>query len=420
MQPSVNINLYVEAARWAYRLVLGREPESETVIGHWAALGDGRVILAYFAQSPEARTHRLAGARPYGAWAMSPLGKPAITAAYRLRFDRTPTDDEIRAELATHASLMSFRQAFLASPEFREAMEQGPDGPLPVVAAPPEAASGRVQADQHTLTVLGRSLPIRGDGPDGYWQGLVDGPPNPSLDRLARVLRAAFPDGGAGRVLADVGANIGVTSLTMAAAAPYHAELLSFEPDPENLPLLRQNLAANDFAQARVIDVALAERDGVARLRCGTTHGATSVLAEAYSRVQTEGAVFKEVPVRRLDSVLTELGVERLDFLKIDVEGGESPVMLGGSEFIARHQPIVFIEFNIWTQMTAGARNPMEVLEEWRAAFNHMVAFHTDGRPFPILDHDGLLWVLHTVLTQRDCVDDLILCDRLDWLDRWE
>ena len=114
-----------------------------------------------------------------------------------------------------------------------------------------------------------------------------------------------------------------------------------------------------------------------------------------------------------------ELGIERLDFLKIDVEGGETPVILGASETVARHRPIIFTEFNAWTQMTAGARNPMEVLEEWHAAFRHMVAFGPDGRPLPIRDHDGLLWVLHTVLTERHCVDDLILCDDLGWLERW-
>lgn len=418
MQPKATTNPHVEAARWAYRFVLGREAESETVIGHWASLGDGRLILAHFAQSPEAGSHRLAGGHPHGSWAISPLGAPAIRAAHRLLFDTVPSDDEIRAALTAHPDLMSFRQAFLASPEFHELAARGPEGSLP--AATPPSVAPKVSMDQHMLTILGRSFTMRGNEGDDYWQSLVQGPLDPSLDRLTRLLRAAYPDGGAGRVLADVGANIGVTSLIMAAAAPYHAELLCFEPDARNLALLRQNLAANDLGQARILDYALAERDGLARLRCGGTNAATSALAEPYSRTQSEGAVFREVPVRRLDTVLAELGMERLDFLKIDVEGSESPVMMGASETIARHCPIIFTEFNLWTQMTVGARNPMEVLEEWHGAFNHMVAFHTDGRPFPILDHDGLLWVLHTVLTQRDSVDDLILCDRLDWLDRWE
>ncbi len=413
---------YVEAVRWAYRFTLGREAENETVLHHWASLGDGRLILNYFVRSPEAEAHLAAGAPAYGHWALSPLGAPAIRAAYQLRFDTLPTEAEIAAELAAHPDLLSFRRAFLAAPELRELAAREPWGRPQASASGGQArpkAPAAVTLQEHSLTVLDRSFILRGDGPDGYWNDIVSGPNDPSLERLARLLRAAFPDGGAGRVLADVGANIGVTSLAMGAAAPYHAELLCFEPDERCIPLLRHNLTANDFPQARILDCALAERDGMARLRCGARNAATSALAEAHSRVQSAGAVFKDVPVRRLDTVLQELGIERLDFLKLDVEGGETPVILGASGNIARHRPIIFTEFNAWTQMTAGARNPMEVLEEWHAAFRHLVAFDPDGRPFPVLDHDGLLWVLHTVLTERGCLDDLILCDDLDWLERW-
>lgn len=412
MEPIAASSLNIETVRWAYRFILGREPESETVLGHWASLGDGRRILAHFAQSPEAAAHWRAGAAPQGAWALAPLGAAAIRAAFHLRFNALPTEAELQTELQAHPDLMSFRQAFLESPELRESAGQAP----PLEAADQGEA---ITLEEHRLTVLEHSFTLRGDGQEDYWRDLVNGPNDRSLERLARLLRAAYPDGGAGRVLADVGANIGVTSLVMAAAAPCHAALLSFEPDARNLALLRHNMAANNLPHARVLDCALAERDGWARLRRGTANAATSMLAEPYSRTQSIGAIYEDVPVRRMDTVLAELKLERLDFLKIDVEGGETPVILGASEAIARDRPIIFTEFNIWTQMTAGARNPMEVLEEWRAAFRHMVAFDPDGRPFPILDHDGLLWVLHTVLMERGGLDDLILCDNLDWLERW-
>ena len=413
MDPIATTFPNVEAVRWAYRLVLGREAESEAVLEHWASLGDGRLILGYFVRSPEAKAHFGIGAPAHGRWSLAPLDATAIRAAYYLRFNAAPTDAQIKAELAAHPDMRSFRRAFLTMPELSELARTGATPEKPRPAAP------AVLREEHKLTVLDRSFTLRGDAPEGYWTDLVGGPNDPSLERLTRLLRAAFPDGGAGRVLVDVGANIGVTSLTIGAAAPYHAELLAFEPDERSLPLLRHNLATNDFPHARILDCALAERDGVARLRCGARNAATSTLAEPHSRTQTIGASFKEVPVRRLDSVLPELGIDRLDFLKLDVEGGETPVILGASEMIARHQPVIFTEFNAWTQMTAGGRNPMEVLEEWHAAFRHMVAFDEAGRPIPILDQDGLLWVLHTVLTERGCIDDLILCDRLDWLERW-
>lgn len=414
MEPIVTNIPNIETVRWAYRFILGREAESDAVLAHWASLADGRVILAHFVYCPEAMAHRAAGSPSYGVWVAAPLDASAVRAAFHMRFNAIPSAAEILAEREAHPDLASFRSTFLSSREVRAleeaAVAASPPRPAPLLTAQPE---------EHAVTVLGRRFTLRGDGPEGYWRDFVDKPKDPSFDRLTRLVRAAFPDGGAGRVLADVGANIGVTALAMAAAAPYHAELLCFEPDERSLPLLRHNLTANDLAGAKVFGEALAERDGMARLRCGATNAATSVLVEPHSRTQTLGATFRDVPVRRLDSVLAQHRIERLDLLKIDVEGGESLVMLGAMEAIARDKPIIFTEFNLWTQMTAGARNPLEVLEEWRIAFRHMVAFDEAGRPFPVLDQDGLLWVLHTVMTQRGCVDDLILCDDLAWLERW-
>lgn len=421
MEPIVTNIPNLETVRWAYRFILGRDPENEAVLGHWASLADGRLILAYFVQSPEGLAHQQAGNPALGNWITSGLTQAAVRAAYDLRFNAIPSEAEVAAERATHRDLATFRRALLNSPEVLALLGDAPSATtstaqLRQAASPlPDGAT----VEEHGVNILGTRFTLRGDHQEEYWRGLVEGPPDPNLNRLARLLRAAFPDGGAGRVLADVGANIGLTTVAMAAGAPYHAELLCFEPDARSQPLLRHNLAANKLERARVLDMALAERDGMARLRCGAQNAATSMLMEPYSRVQTAGATFRDVPVRRLDTVLTELGIERLDFLKIDVEGGETPVMLGASDAIARDRPIIFTEFNLWTQMTVGARNPMEVLEEWRATFRHMLVFDATGRPKPILDHDGLLWVLHRAMMERNCVDDLILCDRLDWLERW-
>jgi len=435
MEPIVTNTPNVETVRWAYRFILGRDAESDAVLAHWASFADGRLILAHFVGSSEAASHRLAGSPMGGAWARNRPGPEAVRAVFHLRFNAIPSPQEIEAELKAYPDFVSLRRSVLTSPEVRALIGQVAPSPAPkqanipakipasIPATIPASIPASIPADlqqPQRFTVLDRTFELAGAADDGYWKNLVQGPPDPSADRLARLIRAAFPDGGAGRVLVDAGANIGLTSMAMAIAAPYFAELLCFEPDARSLPLLQRNLAANDLGRARVLDVALAERDGTAQLRVDPGNRGISVLAEPHSRIQTTGAMVREVPVRRLDGVLAELEIERLDLLKIDVEGGETPIILGAVEAIARDQPFLFVEFNPWTQMTAGGRNPLDMLEEWRAAFRHMVSFDRSGRPLPILDHDGLLWVLHTVMMERDCVDDLILCDRLDWMERWK
>ena len=425
MEPIVTNIPNVETVRWAYRFILGRDAESDAVLSHWAARADGRLILAHFIGSSEAATHRLAGYPTTGSWASGWSGPEAVRAFFHLRFNAIPSAEEIAAELKAHPDLTSLRRALLASPEVRALI--APAAPAKPVGFARPASAPAALAQPHRFTVLDKTFELSGAEDDGYWQNLLQGPPDrdpdrypdPGTDRLARLIRAAFPDGGAGRVLVDVGANIGLASMAMASSAPYFAELLCFEPNVSSLSLLQQNLAANGIKEARALDVALAGRDGVGQLRVDAGNQSTSALVEPYSRIQTAGAMVSEVPVRRLDTVLAELGIERLDLLKISVQGGETPVLLGAADAIARDQPFVFVAFNPWTLMTVGARNPLEVLEEWRAAFPHMVSFDRQGRPIPIRDHDGLLWVLHTVMTERGGVDNIIFCSRLDWLERW-
>jgi len=422
----------VETVRWAYRFMLGRDAESDAALAHWAIPADGRVILAHFVGSSEAATHRILGYPNAGSWSQAWPGPEAVRAVFHLRFNAIPSAGEIEAELKAHPDLASLRATFLASPEVRALIAPGAPSALAKPASPAKAASPAQAASPanaaripgalqqpHRFTILDKTFQLSGAADDGYWQNLVQGAPDLGPRRLARLIRAAFPDGGAGRVLVDAGANIGMTSMAMATAAPYFAELLCFEPDARSLPLLRQNLTANDVERARVLDFALAERDGMAQLRIDPGNRGTSLLVEAYSRIRVASGVVREVPVRRLDGVLAELGIERLDLLKIDVEGCETPVMMGAAEAIARDRPFVFTEFNPWTQMVVGARNPLDVLEEWRSAFRHMVSFDREGRPVAVLDHEGLLRVLHMTIMERGCVDDLILCDRLDWLERW-
>lgn len=382
--------------------MLGRDAESAAVVGAWATITDPCLIRDHFLASDEFLAQRDAGFPPLGAWIDGPLTAEAATAAHALLHGAAPAPAELAATLARHPDVASFRDEFLG------------------ILMPGVEVVGRpVIVEDHVFEFLGRSFTLRGRASEDYWRMLVAVGPEPGVDRMARVVRAAFPDGGAGRVLVDVGANIGMTSAALAAGAPDHAALLCFEPDPRCGDLLRHNMDVNGLSTARCIDVAVGEHDGTARMRKASTNSATNLILGADSRVQKAGGQVVDVPIRRLDTVLAEQGLDRLDVLKIDVEGAESLVMRGGAAAIAKHKPLVFVEFNLWTQMTVAARNPMDVLGEWRAAFRHMVVFNDLGCPFAIHDNDGLLWVLHTVLMRRGGLDDLILCDRLDWLKRW-
>jgi FkbM family methyltransferase len=123
----------------------------------------------------------------------------------------------------------------------------------------------------------------------------------------------------------DIGANVGLYSLFVAARAGDRARILAVEPQPGILDRLRFNLAANPAAKVEVLPVALADHDGVAELMLDTNDSGGTHLDK---RTATRGAAgIVSVPCRTLVGALAQAGITTIDALKIDVEGAEDLVL---------------------------------------------------------------------------------------------
>jgi FkbM family methyltransferase len=117
----------------------------------------------------------------------------------------------------------------------------------------------------------------------------------------------------------DLGSNIGVTAMYWAQRYP-NARMVLVEPDPDNFQLLRRNTAA---FQNRCVLINAAVSD-----RRGDSSFFRSEREYGHSILKTDDCV-SEIQVKTLtvSDVLSESGFPRLDFLKMDIEGGETMVM---------------------------------------------------------------------------------------------
>jgi FkbM family methyltransferase len=413
-RPAVPQETMVAAVRWAYRLVLGRDPESDEVVANWASLGDPHAVLRHLALSPEAAEIADTKRPLLGTWSTEPIDAEAVHAASLLVNGQPPALREVEATLAACSTGAALRQVFLASAGYAAVREAGASHSGDAAEAPQPSWG------EANLTLEGRRLTIRGSREDAYWQELRHGVPETSVTSLLRVTRAHLPDGGRGAVLMDVGANIGVASLAMALAAPDHAVLLAVEPDADNARYLRHNLLANGLPRARVEELALGVRAGEGRFCADDGNSATGHLLTGPSATEGPGRLVRQVPVQRLDRLLANQGCERLDVLKVDVEGGEDAVLAGAGDLLARHRTLVHIEFNLWTIMAVAGANPRRVLENWAAAFPHIVAFGDDGTPWALTAQALRMWFLYVTTTKRGGMGDLVLCHDLEWLTRWK
>jgi FkbM family methyltransferase len=125
-------------------------------------------------------------------------------------------------------------------------------------------------------------------------------------------------------VFLDVGASVGGYALFMAAHGGPRARILAVEPLPEIFERLVYNIDQNSFANVKAVSCALADRDGdIALFVHAGNSGETSVrIVSADAR----GAQLR-VPAKTLLSLLHEEGYERLDAIKLDIEGAEDLVL---------------------------------------------------------------------------------------------
>jgi FkbM family methyltransferase len=185
---------------------------------------------------------------------------------------------------------------------------------------------------------------LRRDWPGGY--ALTDGGelafiPAPLDARGEHVLFYGFPmpPGAAayappGGVVLDIGANLGEWAVPLAKAVGAAGRVLCCEPNPPVAAALAATLTINNLPQAAVVPVAISAADGDGYL-------AIDAADSGQSRLTDHGL---SVWLRSLDSLVAEHRLERIDLIKIDVEGHEAAVLDGAAQTLDRLHPAVIFE----------------------------------------------------------------------------
>jgi FkbM family methyltransferase len=140
--------------------------------------------------------------------------------------------------------------------------------------------------------------------------------PNDLIGRHIYLCKLARP----GDVLLDVGANIGYVSACFLTNVP-DSQVVAVEPQPAVTALLRQNLSQFGFARHRVVQAAISDQTGLGWIQpCADNPGAGRLVAG-----EMDGAI--AVDLWSPEQVLSFAEVEKLDLVKIDVEGHEEEVI---------------------------------------------------------------------------------------------
>jgi FkbM family methyltransferase len=152
----------------------------------------------------------------------------------------------------------------------------------------------------------------------------------------------------AGHVVFDVGANIGAHTLPLAKRVGAHGRVYAFEPVRWAIDKLRLNLSLNPGLAASVVanQAMLVDRQGAV---VPSSIHASWPLESGQNIHSTLGARLMPTDgatALTLDGFVTQEGISRLDFMKIDVDGYECQVLRGGRETLRRFRPPIVIELS--------------------------------------------------------------------------
>lgn len=169
-----------------------------------------------------------------------------------------------------------------------------------------------------------------------------------------------------GDTVIDVGANLGLVTLTLAKCVGSSGRVHAFEPNPVLQNLLDQSLRRNSISNVTLHKVAL-----------GSERGELELFVPRYNSGQGSFVYHSNTPerssyhcaVERLADVVSAAGISDIRLVKIDVEGFENAVLLGSSEVLRRMRPLIIIETNEQNQPAFRDRAAIKTLRSFSYRF---------------------------------------------------
>ena len=160
-----------------------------------------------------------------------------------------------------------------------------------------------------------------------------------------------------GNIVVDVGANIGLHTLNMARIVGNTGQVFAFEPDPSNFEILKKNVKINNYKNIILEQKAVGDKHGRITLYQSDHPGKHRIFPQTE---QAKGQV--QVELTNLDNYFDFDMIDKINFIKIDVEGLEFSVLKGMKNILKNSKKIkILFEFMPENTMEVGF-TPIELL----------------------------------------------------------
>lgn len=196
-------------------------------------------------------------------------------------------------------------------------------------------------------------------------------------------------------VVADVGANIGMTAVLFSQLGK---AVYAFEPSPSTYDFLTRNIAAAGCTNVETVNIGLGDQACDLTLTFAETNRSGGFVS---STVRPDaGHRTEDIRIETLDGFF---GGDRPspDFIKIDVEGFEPNVIRGGQRLLAKARPVVVLELNHFCLNVLQRVALPDFMDLLRATFPVAIAVDADNRHMGNLHEPAAAYaVMHAHVTQ--------------------
>ena len=164
-------------------------------------------------------------------------------------------------------------------------------------------------------------------------------------------------------VVLDIGANIGFYSLFFSKVISEKGKVISFEPVKKMYNQFLDSIDKNNTKNIILYNLGCGEKNEILNIIKDTNHyGGSSIIAHNIKeRIEDKKQFVKEeIEIIKLDDFL--ISEQKIDFIKIDVEGYEYEVLKGMTEILKKFKPKISMEFSIQIYGLEKAKNIINLL----------------------------------------------------------
>lgn len=186
-------------------------------------------------------------------------------------------------------------------------------------------------------------------------------------------------------VCLDIGANLGAHTMVLADLAS-SGRVYAFEPSSINAGFLSENISANCLANARCEQIGLGRQRGIQEFTnliglegcsfVSPQENVDDVLVRAWG--QRLERITEKVVIETLDNWISQNGIDRVDFVKMDAEGSELSVLEGGLTAFTRHRPKLIVELNKNTLSLYYGVRPRDLFDKLSSMYTYTYIIHDE------------------------------------------